>query len=268
MTRGDVWMLEVRVPEGREEVASAALFAAGAGGLEEREGELVAYAESRAAIAALEAAAREVGLDPRVSRLEAAAWQTPWTQYLGPVRVCDGFLLQPASDSSEAPEGVTVLRFEPDLVFGVGSHPTTRLAAAALERHVRPGLDVLDVGTGTGVLAMIASAAGARSSLGIDVDRRAVQNARSNAGLNGLCCQFSTRRLSDIRRSYPLVVANVEAPTLFELGPDLVRVSAGTLIVTGVLAERRDELCTALAGLEVSAESEAEGWILLELIRR
>jgi ribosomal protein L11 methyltransferase len=218
----------------------------------------------------LQAAARALGLEPRVSRLEAAAWQTPWTEYLRPVRVSDGFVLQPTTDDSEAPEGVTVLRFQPDLVFGVGSHATTRLAAAALERHIRPEREVLDVGTGTGVLAMIAQAAGARGSLGIDVDRRAVQNARENARLNGLSCscRFSTRPLASVKRRYPLVVANVEAPALFELGPDLVRVTASTLIVTGVLAERRDELCAALTGLELSAETEDEGWILLELGRR
>lgn len=269
MTRGDVWMLEVRVAPNQAERVAAALFSAGAGGLEERDGALVAYAESRRALAPLVAAVQQCGLEPELSRLSASEWQTPWTEYLEPVRVAEGFVLAPTGHDASPTEGARVLWFEPDLVFGVGSHATTRLAATAVERYVRahPGTAVLDVGTGTGVLAMIAAACGARRCLGIDVDRRAVDNARANARLNGLACRFSARPLAAVKHRHDLVVANVEAPALFDLTPDLVRVTGDTLLVTGVLEERRSELAALLSDLSICGESTSDGWVLLEARR-
>jgi ribosomal protein L11 methyltransferase len=225
---------------------------AGSGGVEERSiaGNtwLVMYAGSRADAKRLADVARgevvEVG---EVS----AGWDMRFADWLRPEAITARIQLAPLGDTSRVPRGMKRLWFEPSPVFGVGSHATTRLAARAVEAECRahPGQALLDVGTGTGVLAMVGVVSGAGRALGLDVDRTSVASARKNARHNRLesRCRFSQRPLASVRTAQPLVVANIETRILVGLLPDLWRVTSRTLLVTGVLEEHTDDLLRSAA---------------------
>jgi ribosomal protein L11 methyltransferase len=266
-----LWEISIAVDAEHADALGAALLDAGAGGFEERADALVVWAESRESLAMLEAVARHFSDRVEISELDDS-WRHAWARHAGPVRVSDGFVLQPIDDDTPAPEGTRRIRYAPELAFGEGSHPTTRLAARAVERRcrARPGASVLDVGTGMGVLAFVAVLSGARDVLGIDVDPVAVSAARENARLNelGARTHFETKPLAEIAERYELVLANLEAPVQLELAAELARHVApgGVLVATGFLLERRNEIVAAL-GLAPAFEDGEDGWCLLELRR-
>jgi ribosomal protein L11 methyltransferase len=251
------------------------LVADGAGGVEERGTALVVYAPTRSeALSRARRLSRAVlALEVEVAPSQAGDWQREWTRWLRPERIAPGIVLQPVSDPTPAPAGTRRLLFEPELVFGVGSHATTRLAARAVAAACsqKKPKHVLDVGTGTGVLAMVAVLSGARHALGIDVDPEAVRSARKNAKLNGLAarCRFSGRALGRLGSKFELTVANVELALLEPLIGHLARVTAphGTLLVTGVLEVHAERLARRLAaaGLAVRKKRKQGEWALLEL---
>jgi ribosomal protein L11 methyltransferase len=254
------------------------LFDAGAGAVEERDAPgaalLVVYCSGARDAARMERAARELSAEVEVEQRELDdTWKNEWTRWLGPEAVTDRVLLVPAGSEAPVPRDKLSLQFDPALVFGVGSHPTTRLAAREVEElcFAHPGLRVIDVGTGTGVLAMVAAVSGAASVLGIDVEPRAVRSARKNARLNELSsiCRFSERALSTQRRQFDLVVANIEAWVIEELARDLVRVLApgGHLVVSGFLRDRSEAIAGlfTLAGLRVTRERSEGDWAALVL---
>ncbi len=262
----------VLVPADRVAEVGARFVRAGSGGVEEREvGETtlaVVYAESRVRARRLASVAGDFG--PVRIRVVPSDWQSKWIEYLRPEPITDHIVLAPSGDRGEDDAGLTRLWFEPDLVFGVGSHPTTRLAARAVERvcGLHPGGNLLDVGSGTGVLAMVGIASGAKRALGINVDRKAVRAARRNARLNSLSkeCRFSQRSLASIQRSYDVVVVNIETPVLVSLSTDLRRVAAETLILSGVLCERAAEVISCFPGARV--RDREGGWALIEVFSR
>lgn len=242
---------------------------AGSGGVEERNVDgttwLVMYAGSRAEAKRL----AELVSDETVEIDEVApGWDMRFAEYLQPEPVTENIELSPLAHPSVPRKGVRRLWFEPSPVFGVGSHATTRLAARAVEAECRahPGEALLDVGTGTGVLAMVAVLAGAKSGLGINVDRRAVVSARKNARHNHLegSCRFSQRALSSIRSRYPVVVANIETRILVGLLPDLVRVTGRCLFLTGILDSDGEEVVRTCHDLSVkpNAIDRESGWVL------
>ncbi|MBK7585301.1 MAG: 50S ribosomal protein L11 methyltransferase [Myxococcales bacterium] len=255
---------------------SAALFEAGAGAVEERAGPaLVVYLTDAAEIARYSRLARATVQGPlEITERELdPSWRTEWMRHLGPEAITERVVFQPLGNDERLLRGKRRLWFEPDQAFGVGSHATTRLAARAVERiaRARRPRSVLDVGTGSGVLAMLAAISGAQRVLGIDVDPIAVKAARRNARHNHLTsrCSFSGRTLAQVRSRFELVAANIETWVLLELAPDLARVTApgGRLVLSGVLAERGDEMAAAFAerGLSERAREVEDGWIGLEL---
>jgi ribosomal protein L11 methylase PrmA len=242
---------------------------AGSGGVEERTVDgttwLVMYAGSRSEAKRLADVASHESVE--IGEV-AAGWDMRFAEYLQPEPVTEHIELVPLAHPSVPREGVQRLWFEPSPVFGVGSHATTRLAARAVAAECRahPGDQVLDVGTGTGVLAMVAVLSGARSALGIDVERAAVVSARRNARHNQLerRCRFSQRALASIRARYPLVVANIETRLLVDLLPDLVRVTGRCLFLTGILDEDGAEVVRICDELSVkpNAIDRENGWVL------
>jgi ribosomal protein L11 methyltransferase len=197
-------------------------------------------------------------------------WKTEWMRYLVPVHIAPGFWLAPL-ESEVHGEG-RVIRYRPALAFGDGGHPTTRLASRELERLCASGAfrELLDVGTGTGVLAFVALLSGAERAFGTDVWPDALVAARDNAALNGLADRFGVCEPDALPpRPFELVVANLEAPVLLENAERIARyaVNGTRLLVTGFLDERREEVRArygALGFREETALSE-EGWSLLEL---
>jgi ribosomal protein L11 methyltransferase len=277
-----LFQLVITLDAAQADAAVGWLFEVGVAGVEERESEfggteLVIYGPARAALAGLAADAQARWADAQVTlgQLENSDWQTEWTRYLKPESLADSFVIQPSWDATPPPPGRTVIQFEPRLAFGVGSHATTRLVALAVERYCRchPGCRVLDVGTGTGVLAIVALGSGARFVEATDADPVAVAAATENLRLNGMAerARVSGRRLAELGEPFDLVAANLETPILLDLCADLARLTApsGQLCLSGVLREQAEPVLAAFAaaGWHPASRETLEGWVALALTR-
>jgi ribosomal protein L11 methyltransferase len=268
-------------------LVSEALFRAGAQGLEERAGRgvtLITYDTRRAPLSALWRRAERAlltALPP--AQLPTATfevdeqenWKTAWTEQLRPVELTPRLVLAPTS-AAETPLGRNqrLVLYRPALAFGDGDHATTRLAARAIEAHYRgqPGGKLLDIGTGTGVLSLVALFSGARRALGTDIDPAAVAAATENAQLNGL--QRSVRFVPSWTRvggTFDLVVINIELRPLLEVLAALPAAArrAPRLLVTGFLRSQRAQVTSAVqaAGFRPHRRRGEQDWMLLEARR-
>jgi ribosomal protein L11 methyltransferase len=192
-----------------------------------------------------------------------------WRDHAAPVHVDDDLVVCPAWVPFSAPPGVTVLRIEPGSTFGLGDHPTTLLSLRAVRSALFDGATILDVGCGSGVLAIAACVLGASRATAIDISPASVPTTRANAVANGVAdrVHVSTTSLVEIDGVFDIVVANILAPTLIELADDLRRVVApsGVLIVSGVLADRHDHVEAALQPLVRTQRQTLDGWAAVTL---
>lgn len=199
--------------------------------------------------------------------LAAKNWNAVWENALSPVRA-GPFLLCPTS--ADVPPGqadATVLRIDPEMSFGTGHHATTRLALQLLAEGPLTGRRVLDVGTGTGVLAIAACRLGAAAALGVDTNPNAVRNARENARRNGVedCVTVKDGSMDVVPEiPYDLVTANITRSVLLDLLPVLVSRlhNDGILLLSGLLRPQRDELigATEAHDLHLDTEQTEDGW--------
>lgn len=163
----------------------------------------------------------------------------------------------------EAEPGDLVI--EPGMAFGTGEHPTTRACIAGVVRNAKTGGRCLDVGTGTGVLALTAVRRG-MTARGIDIDADAVAASIENADRNGLQAEFDDTPLGDIGGTWDLVVANVYAEVLCQLAPELRARTGGRLLLAGILADKAAAVVQALAPMTVLHEEREGDWVYLELV--
>jgi ribosomal protein L11 methyltransferase len=141
------------------------------------------------------------------------------------------------------------------------------LSLRAVRRLVQPGTRVLDVGCGSGVLAVAAMLLGAERAVGVDISPAAVPVTQANAAANGVEVDVSTTEVTAIVGRFDLVVANILAPVLIAIAPELRRLLAprGALVISGVLAGHYDHVVTALAPLMVEREDTLDGWAAVTL---
>ncbi|MFN8019617.1 MAG: 50S ribosomal protein L11 methyltransferase [Acidimicrobiales bacterium] len=263
----------VEVDEAEAELVADLLWRAGAAGIEEQAtatggvrllAGLATRAEgSRALAAVVRAGHATAHLEPVVDDgLDG------WRAHAAPVRAGASWLVAPWLDVPPLGPGERVVWLDPARTFGSGSHPTTRLVVGVLERLARPGARVLDVGCGSGVLAIVAALGGATVTA-IDIDPGAPAATRANAERNGVADRIaaSNDALEAVPGSFDLVAANLLAPVVAALGPDLVRCTApdGTLVVSGLLGDRWEASLPHLAPLAPIAVHEDDGWVAVEL---
>ena len=279
--------LSLDVPEPEAERVGALLWDAGATGLEIRDAEappmpgvrgpapgeaiLVAwFAERGPAEAALEDVRAWVpGVRAVVEETPETDWSTAWRSRIRSTRVGRLWVGPPWETP---PEGTVGLTIEPKMAFGTGDHPTTALCLAAVEAFctAHRGASVLDVGTGTGVLALMARKLGAGRVVGVDSDPMSVQLARENAALNRVeGVELSGATLEEVQGSFDLVVANILANTLVELAPALVRHTGRRLVLAGVLADQESSVRQAFVreGLTADGGARSGDWVRLDLRR-
>ena len=211
----------------------------------------------------------------RTAPIEQRNWNEAWEATIRPIRVTERIVIAPTWHPHEAAPGDVVLTIDPKMSFGTGYHETTRLMLRLIERHVRAGDVVLDVGSGTGVLAIAALKLGAARAVGVDNDEWASVNANENAGLNGVSgrCDFRRGELGAVQeRGFDLIVANIQRNVIEPMiGGFLTRLQPrGKLLLSGLLVGDRDAMLARLSEARLSLfDEEGENeWIALAAERR
>ena len=205
--------------------------------------------------------------------LEDADWENNWKAFYKPMEIGERLIVIPDWEEAD-PQGRVALRMNPGLTFGTGSHATTRLCLQALEKLVRPGMKVLDLGCGSGILSIAALLLGAERAFACDIDEKAVDVAYENAALNGVGRDRYTVRAGDVlsdqglRREmgggWDVVVANIVSDVIIALAPAVGPLLApgGVFLCSGVIDDRAGEVREKLeeAGFAVLESRSSEGW--------
>jgi ribosomal protein L11 methyltransferase len=200
-------------------------------------------------------------------------WANAWKQFYTVLHIGERTVIRPRWQVYDPQPHEIVISLDPGMAFGTGTHPTTQLCLEALERQPVRDARVLDVGTGSGILAIAAAKHGAAQVYGIDTDPVAVAAARENVAAEGLEAVVSVTEgslpLPDPSPAYDIVVANITAHTLTQLAAELRAALApgGRLLACGIIDQKVDEVLTAFAaaGLAVQHRQESGDWVLLEV---
>jgi len=221
-------------------------------------------------------------LECAVSSLENEDWEKSWRESYKAFSVGENLVIAPPWDTGDFGEKA-VIRIEPGGAFGTGADETTRLSLELLERALtyrnsgKPKengeIKVLDIGSGSGILAIGAVLLGAKSALGIDIDPTAVKTAKENAEINdvGMHITFICGNLTDyVSETYDIVCANIIADVIITLLPDVPRIlrPGGIIILSGILLDREYEVLKRAAELGFSTweRKEEKGWVCLAMI--
>lgn len=213
-------------------------------------------------------------------------WAHAWKKYYKPVEISEKLAIKPSWERYKPQEGQSVIELDPGMAFGTGTHATTVLGLQLLEQYIQPGNRVIDVGTGSGVLAIAAAQFGAEQVLAIDLDPVAVSSAEENIRLNGLETQITVAKSDllalitgkshesesvasklNVQPPVELVVANILADVLISFMADVtqVLVSGGIYIASGITQRKESEVAQALKehGLIEIARLEQEDWVAI-----
>jgi ribosomal protein L11 methyltransferase len=257
---------------GAREAVEYALMEAGALGTETNEGEdkiltVTAYFENapdRERVRdELLAALQIYGLpsstvrDMQVREVENRDWLEEWKKNWQPVEVFR-FLIAPPWSEIEYIHDRIVIRIEPGMAFGTGTHETTRLCLSAIEKYFGGG-SFLDVGTGTGILAIAAAKLFSSARIeACDTDAEAIEIARENAAANNVLerIEFRVGSVDQSTASFDLVCANLTADLILALLPELLNVTCGRLILSGILNEQSEAIATRLREHGISSDWE------------
>lgn len=202
-------------------------------------------------------------------------WAQSWKKAYKAVRIGAHFVIKPSWMEYDALPGDKMIEIDPGMAFGTGTHETTGMCAEMIERYVRPGQRVIDIGTGSGVLAIAAAHMGAGQVLATDLDPVAVRVAKENAGINGFGHVIEARcgdLLEVVDVSGDVVIANIIADVIVMLAAPVREhiVSGGIFICSGIAAQRRDEVLQALkaAGYEILEQPVRGEWAAFAARRR
>ena len=219
----------------------------------------------------LEARLAALGINHEISieGMNEEDWSESWKQYYKPIPL-GRVTVVPAWEKYEAKEGEILVRMDPGMAFGTGTHETTRLCAELLEENITAGDYMLDVGSGSGILAICASKLGAAKCAACDIDPIAVRTEKENADRNNcpnIDCYVSDL-LSDVKtidgKAFDIVTANIVADIIIRLAPDVgafIRPD-GLFIASGIIDEREADVDAALTkyGLQKLAAKHEKGW--------
>jgi ribosomal protein L11 methyltransferase len=197
-------------------------------------------------------------------------WNQRWAQSVKPLWIGTRLVIRPSWEPVAMRPGQIEIILDPKRAFGTGHHATTRMLLEWLDEIVCGGETVLDVGTGSGLLAMVALRLGADRASGIDHDADAIDCARDYAAINGFGPELSLqgRALAD-EQPHDLVLANLDGQTILETAESLAAATGGVLLVSGLLRDQREEISAAFSRVNLYAGDvrERDGWIAMEFRR-
>ena len=242
--------------------------------LERNEAALDVIARVRMAISDLKKARPECGpLLLTIDNVADADWENNWKRFYKPMEIGERLLVVPQWEEARD-DGRVKLVLNPGLTFGTGSHATTRLCLQALDKYIRGGEKILDLGCGSGILSIAALVLGAKEAFACDIDEKCVDVAYENAALNGVGRDRYTVRWGDVLTDkalqaefgggYDMVVANIVADVIMGLS-DKVRPflkEGGLFLCSGIIDDRAEEVFTKLRadGWTVIEQHDSEGW--------
>jgi ribosomal protein L11 methyltransferase len=271
----------VHVPVDAEEVdeVSYLLWELGALGVEERDAttlnkssEGVLLVASFADDGAAQAAIDELGRSgASLEHVVGDEWRDAYKKYFKVTPLGARLVIRPSWEPYEAKPHEVVVTVDPGRAFGTGTHESTRLLMQALDQQVKGGERVLDVGCGTGILAICALKLGAQDALCIDVDPDAIAVTLENASFNDVAAQVEARTtpVEEVPDAYPLVLANIQASVLIPLARAIAaRVApGGLLLLSGILIGQEDDVRAAYPEFAVLGAPKEGEWIALLLQR-
>ena len=211
-----------------------------------------------------------------ISGVNEEDWANSWKAYYKPIRIGERIVIVPAWENYEPEENDIVVRMDPGMAFGTGTHETTRLVIGLLEKYVRKGVKVLDVGCGSGILAICASKLGAGNCKAYDIDPVAVKVARENikdSGLSNVTCDVSDllRQVDTEEAPYGIVCANIVADIIIRMTPDVGALmdEHSVILASGIIVERSEDVisCFEENGFRIVERVEENGWCALAVMK-
>ena len=247
----------------------------GAAGIEQ----LNAVKASMKALAAMDTDKVYGSLEIKSENVADEDWSEIWKQYFHPISVGKNILIQPAWEKADAPQGKCVFTVNPGMSFGTGSHPSTRFCLEEIEKYIKDGDSVLDLGCGSGILSITALLLGAKSAVAVDIDSNATDVAYDNLALNHLSKDLYTTYTGDITSDadlrgklgrHDIVIANIVADVIIALAPYVrsFMKDDAVFICSGIILERLDEVKSALTenGLKIKEIKNDDDWAAITCI--
>jgi ribosomal protein L11 methyltransferase len=273
--------LKLNIPQKKMEDISAYLFAQGCEGINITDEDILIYFNqfrwsNEIKLALIDYIREFVPLftprDIHVVRFADQDWNKKWKEYFKPIRISQRIVVKPPWGTYRENRDDIIVTINPQMAFGTGHHESTQLMIAAMEKWVKEGMDILDVGTGSGILAIIADKLGAGSVMAFDNDPDALKNAFENAQLNGVPdkVRFFLASPEMLHSSeYDLVLANINRNVLIryaELFSEFLKTD-GKLIISGLLLSDEPKMLKEYqkAGFVLIQKKALKGWLLLVL---
>lgn len=218
-------------------------------------------------------------LEVELRSVKEEDWANNWKQYFKPLKIGKKLLIKPSWESYDNTDCRTVLEIDPASSFGTGQHNTTKLCLELLEKAIKPGDRLLDIGCGSGILSIGGMLLGAKEAMAVDIEQNAVETAVENAAKNNISGEAYKALCGDIisdeqlrnriGKGYDIITANIVADVLIAMGGLFKGFlnTDSTLIISGIITERKSEVIRAVtdAGFKVVEEAESEGWAAVML---
>lgn len=209
--------------------------------------------------------------DYTLQEKENQDWSKKWKEKWDITRVSDKIVVVPDWLEYTPKSGEVIITLEPGCAFGTGTHATTQLCMRAVEKYMKKGADVADIGTGSGILAVCAMKFGAKSAYGCDNDETVIDVACENAEKNNVECTFELKTADKLTKKYDFVMANILHNVLAEIMPDLKNLMKedSILVLSGILDEKKPVVLDAVqkCGLKLIEEDHINQWTSL-IVRR
>ena len=213
-------------------------------------------------------------LDVTLDHVKDEDWENNWKQYYQPLKIGSRLLVVPEWLHPENPEHRVEVLLDPGMIFGTGAHASTQMCMEELERAIQGGEEVLDLGSGSGILSITALLLGAQHATGVDIDPKAEDIARQNAAINQLGPDRFTALTGDVigdtammeklKKSYDIVLANIVADVIIPLAPAAASFLSedSVFICSGILNTRLPEVLAALekAGMQILSTQQQDDW--------
>ena len=211
-----------------------------------------------------------------VSGVNEEDWANSWKDYYKPIKIGEKIVIVPAWEKYTQQEGEIIVRMDPGMAFGTGTHETTRLVIKLLEKYIKSGMRVADVGCGSGILAICASKLGANECKAYDIDPVAVKVANENikdSGLTNVSCEVSDLlRQVDKSRPYDVICANIVADIIIRMMPDVGALmnESSVILASGIIVERSEDVISAFDehGFRVVERIDENGWCALAVMKK